>query len=862
VPDFTAALTKRLAAVTLDDRLNIVQCDAAWAEVLARLAKCSPEAIRPGANLPALMELGFPRLARRYARAAAGETSYDRIVLSGEAGGGPRGAMSSSWDVYVFPISFGDCGGSGVVELAVRMESAIETALLDSLPDTFIILDGRGRIAGCHGRSLPDVFGPAERMIGRSIVEVAPRSAKTRLKAAFDQVMGDAPESGSGVPGVSDASGASGVPGPSRPPTAPGSMPGGAPGASPADESAVATVEFGVGLGAEARTFEARVTAFSDVGAIIIVREVTEARRAQAIQAGQSRFLELLARGGDFADVLTSLIRIIEEQTPGMSGLVLLMDPDGRHLRLGASASLPWEYVDTIEGMSIGPSAGSCGTAAYLGSRVIVENIAEDPRWAGLRDLALKYGLRSCWSEPVLDDNGNVLGTFAMYFRTVKSPTGAEIRVIEMAARLVRVALEQRRAKEEVEAAYEQLERRIEERTREIEQRRRVAEGLREILAALNSSRSLDEVLELILEQAEDFLQAEAGALYRMQPDGQSLTMAAFKGLAAAGLDAQVNVGDGVLGWAVASGRPVVVSESPDHGASSKARGAAEGSKLPHWARGKFRTVMAVPLVAKGQSTGAIALCFAKLRWFARDELELAVSFADQAALALDNAVLRERAEGAAVAAERSRLARELHDAVTQTLFSASMISDVLPRIWENNPSEGRARLEQLRKLTRGALAEMRSLLLELRPTALSDVGLADLLKQLVEAHAGRSGAEVDLKLVGECSCMLPPAVRLVFYRIAQECLSNVVKHSRATHVTVGLNCEERRHSDGFRLTASLVVRDNGVGFDVSAVTAEHMGLRIMTERAAGVGADVAVTSEPGVGTCIELTWSGPAWEG
>ncbi len=830
MPDIAAALNKRLAAVTLDGGLNIVQCDAAWAEVLARLAKREPGAIRPGANLPALLEPSFPRLARRYALATAGNTSYDRVVLSGEAGGGPRGAMSSSWDVYVFPISLGDCGGSGVVELAVRMESAIETALLDSLPDTCIILDASGRVAGCHGRFLPDVFGSAERMIGRSISEVAPRSAKARLKAAFDQVMGNVP----------------------APEADPGSE----------DDGSVATVEFGVGGGAHARTFEARVTAFSDVGAIAIVREVTEARRDQAIQAGQSRFLELLARGGEFTDVLTSLINIIEEQSPGMSGLILLLDSDGRHLRVGASASLPWEYVDTIEGMSIGPSAGSCGTAAYLGQRVIVENIAEDPRWAGLRDLALKYGLRSCWSQPVLDDDGKVLGTFAMYFRTAKSPTGAELKVIEMAARLVRVALEQRRAKEEVEVAYEQLERRIEERTREIEQRRRVAEGLREILAALNSSRSLDEVLELILEQAEDFLQAEAGALYRTQPDGQSLTMAAFKGLAAGGLDAQVNVGDGVLGWAVASGRPVVVSESPERLGPSKPKGVAEGSKLPHWAKGKFRTVMAVPLVIKGQSSGAIALCFEKLRWFSRDELELAVSFADQAALALENAVLRERAEGAAAEAERSRLARDLHDAVTQTLFSASMISDVLPRIWERDAGEGRMRLEQLRKLTKGALAEMRALLLELRPAALGEVDLADLLKQLAEAHAGRSGAEVELSLRAECSCKLPPAVRLAFYRIAQESLSNVVKHSRATHVAVSLNCEERRHADGCRISASLIVRDDGVGFDVTSVSAEHMGLRIMTERAADVGADVTVKSEPGKGTCTELTWSGPAWEG
>jgi len=144
----------------------------------------------------------------------------------------------------------------------------------------------------------------------------------------------------------------------------------------------------------------------------------------------------------------------------------------------------------------------------------------------------------------------------------------------------------------------------------------------------------------------------------------------------------------------------------------------------------------------------------------------------------------------------------------------------------------------------------------------LGEVDLADLLKQLAEAHAGRSGAEVELSLRAECSCKLPPAVRLAFYRIAQESLSNVVKHSRATHVAVSLNCEERRHADGCRISASLIVRDDGVGFDVTSVSAEHMGLRIMTERAADVGADVTVKSEPGKGTCTELTWSGPAWEG
>src|SRR5690606_23120917 len=118
---------------------------------------------------------------------------------------------------------------------------------------------------------------------------------------------------------------------------------------------------------------------------------------------------------------------------------------------------------------------------------------------------------------------------------------------------------------------------------------------------------------------------------------------------------------------------------------------------------------------------------------------------------------------------ERQRLARELHDAVTQTLFSASLIAGIIPDLWETDPAQARERLDQLRNLTRGALAEMRMLLLELRPGALTELSLSDLLRQLVDAAVGATGVDATLTLDGGGPSRLPPDVQVALYRIAQE---------------------------------------------------------------------------------------------
>ena len=207
---------------------------------------------------------------------------------------------------------------------------------------------------------------------------------------------------------------------------------------------------------------------------------------------------------------------------------------------------------------------------------------------------------------------------------------------------------------------------------------------------------------------------------------------------------------------------------------------------------------------------------------------------------------LAKKAAQEAVTAERTRLARDLHDAVTQTLFSSSLIAEVLPDLWAMDIEEAKRSTEELRQLTRGALAEMRTLLLELRPASLTQTRLSDLLRQLCEAFIGRSRLPITLTIESERN--LPPEVQIAFYRIAQESLNNVFKYARARQVNVSL-----------LLSASGVkfeVCDNGIGFDTSTSKPTSLGMRIMRERAEAIGADFHIFSTPGSGTCVEVTWN------
>lgn len=385
-------------------------------------------------------------------------------------------------------------------------------------------------------------------------------------------------------------------------------------------------------------------------------------------------------------------------------------------------------------------------------------------------------------------------------------------------------------------------------RRHEAEQRRRVAEGLGDILTIINSNRSLDEILDYLVAQIGQMLGADGVAVFCLRGKDGPLTIQAAQGLPA-DLVSQISLplGQGAVGQSLLTCKPIFTPDTHD---LLTQFGLQQPELVAHLSE-RCRAVLAVPIIVKNEPYGSIALYYAVPQELTEESISLAVAFADQAALAIENARLRTQAEQAAAAAERSRLARDLHDAVTQTLFSASLIAEVLPRLWERDIEEGRRRLEELRQLTRGALAEMRTLLLELRPTALTEVSLGDLLRQLAEAVTGRARIPVALKVDGQCP--LPPDVQIALYRIAQEGLNNIAKHAVASQATASLDCSGDR--------VELRICDDGRGFDPSVVSPTSLGIGIMRERAESIGASLTIESQIGKGTQVTVIWTRPKEE-
>jgi len=250
-----------------------------------------------------------------------------------------------------------------------------------------------------------------------------------------------------------------------------------------------------------------------------------------------------------------------------------------------------------------------------------------------------------------------------------------------------------------------------------------------------------------------------------------------------------------------------------------------------------------LPLQIRDRKLGILVIIGPKGSGFSPDQLALFKSIADQLSVAIENAYLYEKAEDMAIAAERNRLARDLHDAVTQTLFSASLIADVLPRIWERDMEQGRKRLGELQELTRGALAEMRTLLLELRPASLTESSLAELLQQLTQAIGGRSRLPVDLIIEEERP--LPSEIQVALYRIAQEALNNITKYAAASQVKVKLSFPTQ--------AVQLSIADDGRGFDLADIKPHSLGIGIMRERAQRIGATLTINSQIGEGTVIDV---------
>lgn len=186
--------------------------------------------------------------------------------------------------------------------------------------------------------------------------------------------------------------------------------------------------------------------------------DITERKQTERWEAAQKKVLELITQNADLNQVFHLLIQTLEDLIPGMIGSILLLDHDGKRLVQGAAPHLPDEYNQQIQGIEIGPQAGSCGTAVYRRELVIVEDTFTDPLWTDYVSLTKKFNLRACWSQPIISATGRVLGTFAMYYHTPRQPTAEEQNLIIGAGRLAGIAIERHQAEKAIHLSEERFE--------------------------------------------------------------------------------------------------------------------------------------------------------------------------------------------------------------------------------------------------------------------------------------------------------------------------------------------------------------------------------------------------------------------
>lgn len=382
----------------------------------------------------------------------------------------------------------------------------------------------------------------------------------------------------------------------------------------------------------------------------------------------------------------------------------------------------------------------------------------------------------------------------------------------------------------ELAQSYGLLEQRVIDRTKELA-------TINEITKEVSRSLNIKEVLQTALEKTIEITNMDAGIAYRLNLDTKMLTALAHTGFSDSYVERFRYLPLGMSNYESVDTGPEVFVDYVDGHSIPPIREALKQEGVA--------VIVRLFLTFKGKPIGFIGLAKRTPEMLTDHEVSIFKTIGRQISIALENSILYEEAEETAALAERNRLARELHDAVSQTLFSASLIAEVLPQLFQFNPEEGYRRTEELRRLSRGALAEMRTLLMELRPSALTQVRLAELLKQLSEAAVGRVQLPLTLSVEGERE--YPPDVQVALYRITQEALNNIIKYARATEVRL-----ELLQTPQF---VEIAVRDNGIGFDRDQVAANHFGLKIMQERAESIGAELQIVSKPGAGTHITVTW-------
>jgi signal transduction histidine kinase len=362
--------------------------------------------------------------------------------------------------------------------------------------------------------------------------------------------------------------------------------------------------------------------------------------------------------------------------------------------------------------------------------------------------------------------------------------------------------------------------------------------AMSDAVLAVTAELSVGPILQKIVDAARQLVQARYAALG--VPDGEGgFARFVVAGITEKQFDAigELPRTHGLLGAMLEDPAPFRV---PD---------ITEDPRFEGWppAHPNMRSFLGVPIVSKGEIIGAFYLTDKKggrRAVFSDLDQQLIQTLAAHAAIAIENARLYERSRELSIVEERNRLARELHDAVNQTLFSIALTADASALLVDEEPGRASEQMKTVRQLARDAMEEMRSLIFELRPAELGADGLVPTLRKHVEVLRRVHGTEIELDVEGERQ--LEAALEQEVFRIAQEALTNALKHARAGRLEVRMDFPDQR--------LRLCVSDDGAGFDPDGPSARgKLGLVSMRERAQALGGDLHVESRPGAGTTLRL---------
>ncbi len=544
-----------------------------------------------------------------------------------------------------------------------------------------------------------------------------------------------------------------------------------------------------------------------------VAERTRELSAVNAISAVVSHSLDLDVMLVDALDETLSVMAI-------EAGGIYILDQANGLLTIAAQRGFSPGLIDAIDRLRVGE--GFSGRVAQSGKALVVRDISADSRLT--RSAVMDEGLHSLASVP-LQAKGEILGTLFTVTRGYRTFTDRDIDLLTAIGHQIGVAVENANLYQDTRDRLAQLT------------------ALQETAMAVASTLELGRLLRLIVQQATSLLQADSGILNLVDWDAGEDEVVAEIGSAASSVGNRSSLQGSLSGWATLHKQTVTLNDpSTDDRVDQLGLAALEGKKGT-----PIGNAAVAPLTIRERAIGSLVLLDKQKGQdnFSQNDLDLLQTFANQAATAIENARLYEQAQRLAVVEERQRLARELHDSVTQALYGVTLYAEATTRqLASGETALAGEYLHELRDTAQEALREMRLLIFELRPSILETEGLVTALRARLESVEERAGRETQFTRDGETP--LPAEVEEGLYRIAQEALNNALKHANAQNVSVNLS-----RSDDMVV---LEIADDGIGFDADvAINNGGLGLDGMKERAAQIGGSLVLDSRPGKGTRVRV---------